>query len=206
MLVGLLTLSACTTAPGSRAPSAQPAGASAPWQQPAPPTGTVQAMGTVMDVDGDVQLCLGPVAESYPPRCTGVPMTGWQWEGVDGMEQSGSTRWGAYGLTGTFDGDAFTVTEPPVLLALLDPAPLPDPVSGASGDASEARLLAVESQLTDRLGTGGELLLSSVPDRGYLWVDVVWDDGSLQQAADADFGTGVVIVRSALRPLSGVTG
>jgi len=31
--------------------------------------------------------------------------------------------------------------------------------------------------------------------------EVIWDDGTLQEAADADFGDGVVIVQSALKPL-----
>ena len=34
-----------------------------------------------------------------------------------------------------------------------------------------------------------------------MWAQVIWDDGTLQDAADAEYGDGVVIVQSALRPI-----
>ena len=71
------------------------------------------AQGTVMDVGGDVELCLGPVAESYPPQCSGVPLANWSWGGVDGSETSGDVTWGAYAAQGTYDGEEFAVTQPP---------------------------------------------------------------------------------------------
>ena len=38
------------------------------------PRARSSAQGTVMDVGGDAELCLGPVAESYPPQCSGIPV------------------------------------------------------------------------------------------------------------------------------------
>lgn len=38
-------------------------------------------------------------------------------------------------------------------------------------------------------------------DRGYVWLQVVWDDGTIQDAADAEFGDDVVIVTSSLREI-----
>jgi len=204
-VVGLLGLSSCSAGPGSRAPASTdtPPGHALGSVMPAPPAGEVIGTGTVMDVAGDVELCLGPVAESYPPQCSGIPLEGWTWDGVDGSERSGEIRWGAYAVTGTFDGTALALTEPPAMLALYDPMPVEDPSGGGTGETTEARLLAIQEQLPDRLGADGTVLLSSYPDRGYLWVDVVWDDGTLQRGADEDFGPDTVLIRSALRPVGG---
>ena len=90
-----------------------------------------------MDVGGDVELCLGPVAESYPPQCSGIPLTNWSWDGVEGSESSGDVTWGAYALQGTYDGEEFAVTQPPIMLALYDPMPFPDPTNGEAGAGDE---------------------------------------------------------------------
>jgi len=200
-MIGMLSLSACSAAPGSRAPASSdaPAGQSLGSLMPAPPSGEVVGAGTVMDVGGRVELCLGAVAESYPPQCRGVPLRGWSWDGLEGAERSGDVRWGAYAVTGAFDGATLTMTAPAVLLALYDPPPVPDPSEGRTGETPEARLLAIQNLLPERLGDDGSFYLSSYPDRGHLWVDVVWDDGTLQDAADDEFGADVVYIRSALR-------
>ncbi len=96
-----------------------------------PPDGEVVGVGTVMDLGqgDDPQLCLGAIAESYPPQCSGIPITNWDWAPVkDTSEASGTTRWGSYAVTGTYDGETFTVTQEPVSSALYDPAaPTDDP-------------------------------------------------------------------------------
>ena len=75
---------------------------------------------------GRPELCLGAVAESYPPQCSGLPIVGWDWAKVAGQfEKSGDTRWGSFVLTGTFDGTTFTMTKPAQSLATYDP--MPDP-------------------------------------------------------------------------------
>lgn len=149
-----------------------------------------------MDVGGEAQLCLGPVAESYPPQCTGIPLEGWSWDGVEGSESSGDARWGAYAVHGRYDGETLTVTGPPILLALYDPIRPEDPTGGEPGTADTAMLEQIQGELPERLG---DQFVSSSIENGYLWVDVVWDDGTLQDAADAAYGDGVVVVRSALQ-------
>ncbi|TDN92834.1 hypothetical protein EV279_2367 [Microbacterium sp. BK668] len=149
-----------------------------------------------MDVGGVAELCLGPVAESYPPQCSGIPLEGWSWEGVDGSEASGDARWGAYAVAGAYDGETLTVTGPPILLALYDPIRPEDPTGGEPGSTDQATLEAVQAELPERLGSS---FVSSSIESGYVWVDVVWDDGTLQDAADATYGEDVVVVRSALR-------
>jgi hypothetical protein len=120
----------------------------------------------------------------------------WSWDGVDGSESSGDVRWGAYAVQGMYDGSSFTVTQPPVLLALYDPMAPEDPFGGAPGDTDEATLLEIQEQLPKRLGTA---YLSSWPADGRLWVQVLWDDGTWQEAADGEFGEGVVVIQPALR-------
>lgn len=185
-----LVVTGCATraAPG--------AGLGAVW--PEPPTGEVQAQGTVLDTDGSVELCLGAVAESYPPQCSGIPMTGWSWDGVDGSETASGVTWGAYAVQGRYDGESFAVTQPPILLALYDPMPLEDPTNGEPGAASESELVDAQEALPAQFG---EALLTSSAEDGRLWVDVVWDDGTWQDAADAEYGEQVVVVRSALREI-----
>ena len=189
----LLVLVGCAAGSGSDGP---PLGAVVP----SPPSGEVVGQGTVMDVGGQVELCLGGVAESYPPQCSGIPMADWIWDDVEGSESAEAVRWGAYAVQGTWDGEVFSLTRPPIMLALYDPMPFPDPTEGRPGAATEAQLLEIQDRLPDRLG---DAYLSSSADNGYLWVDVVWDDGTWQAAADEEFGEGVVVVRSALRAVEG---
>lgn len=195
-LVGLLGLTACTTGPGS-SPAPTSSGSPA-WEASsvAPPKGRVIGTGTVLDVAGDAQLCLGAVAESAPPQCTGIPLDGWTWEGVDGSETSGDTTWGTYAVYGTFDGERYTITDPPIMLALYDPVRPDDPTDGIDGTSSDAELARVQDDLSTSLGSDA---LSLSTERGYVWVNVVWDDGTLQTAVDDAYGDGVVIVTSALR-------
>jgi hypothetical protein len=200
----VLALSGCATPTGAGGDPAvssdAPPGASLGSLWPAPPEGEVIAQGTVMDIGGEVELCLGPVAESYPPQCSGIPVGNWSWDGVEGSDSSGDATWGAYAVQGTYDGEEFTVTQPPIMLALYDPMMPEDPTGGEPGEGDEDTLLAIQEDLPGALD---DAYLGSYPQDGWLWVDVVWDDGTWQDAADADYGENVVIIRSAMRPVEG---
>jgi hypothetical protein len=197
-----ILLTSCATGTDAGGPGAAPPTSVTPSIGvlfPEPPSGEVVAQGTVMDTpDKGVELCLGAVAESYPPQCSGIPLDGWSWDGVEGSDSSGEITWGAYALQGTYDGTAFEVTQPPIMLALYDPIMRDDPTGGEPGAGDEADLIALQEELPDLLG---ETYLGSYPENGWLWVDVVWDDGTWQDAADADFGADTVIIRSALTPV-----
>ena len=197
-LVGVLGLGACSTGPGSS--PAPTSSASPAWDAGSvtPPEGRVIGTGTVLDVAGAPQLCLGAVAESYPPQCTGIPLDGWTWDGVEGSETSGDTTWGTYAVYGTFDGERYTITDPPIMLALYDPIRPEDPAGGVDGTSSEADLTRVQDELSTSLGRDALTLWT---ERGYVWVSVIWDDGSLQDAVDETYGDDVVLVTSALREI-----
>ncbi len=160
----------------------------------------VSGRGLVLQTpDKPPQLCLGPVAASMPPQCDGVPLVGWDWstagphdeDDVDG----GVTRSGSYAVTGRFDGRALTVTgSVPLRPDDVDTEPSPRPSAPPDLDAAQwdgvGRALAVAPGLIT-LGRDG--------DTGPLLVTVVYDDGTIQDWADASFGAGTVVVTSALR-------
>jgi hypothetical protein len=207
VLAAVLLLAACgssTPTPGggmtSPASSSAATTLAAPVPEVPPATGPVTGQGTVIETPGGVaELCLGPVMESYPPQCHGVPLTGWDWETTGPHEEAALdgkvTRWSTYAVTGTFDGHTMTVTGS-VPLALYDTVAEPSPRPMAPPDLTAEQWARVESGV--RLLPG---LLTSTRegDTGPVYVDVVHDDGTLQAWADAGFGAGVVRVTSALR-------
>ncbi len=162
------------------------------------PDGPVRTvnLATVMDT-GSPELCLGPIAESYPPQCGGPALLDWDWADHEGtFDKQGDIRWGTYALTGTWDGTSFTATEA-VPGALYDPAmptPTPTPSPATAYDPAELEGIATELQSAPGvLGAyGGE------GSEGHVLADVYYDDGTLQEWADTTYGTGVVLVSSAL--------
>lgn len=62
---------------------------------------------------GPPQLCLGGVANSYPPQCGGPEVVGLDWADVPGREEASGVTWGEAFVVGTFDGERFTLTEAP---------------------------------------------------------------------------------------------
>ncbi|MEX1080320.1 MAG: hypothetical protein WED09_14600 [Homoserinimonas sp.] len=192
---------------GCASPQSDDAGGGVKFDPDTPPTsiaadGEVLGQGTVLQIDGEpVNLCLGAVAESYPPQCSGPEVMGWDWASVDGEETASSVTWGTYAVQGTWDGQRLTLTQPPIMLALYSPMMVPDPLRepGNAGDTPEAELLAIQSEIHD-LGTVE--VLSSGVENGYLFVTVVYDDGQFQSYFDELYGADLIVVESALRPIT----
>lgn len=169
----------------------------------APPTTSVDVrtrdIATVIDSGtGVAELCLGPVAESWPPQCSGPDLAGWDWaEHRGSFERSGSTRWGEYVVQGTWDGTSFRY-DSAVPAALYDAVATPQPTLPPLADPpSAAELGQVAERLVEDLPG---VLTADVVD-GRVLVDVVYDDGSLQADVDAEHGVGVVVISSALVPV-----
>ena len=159
--------------------------------------GEVTGQGTVIQTgDAAPQFCLGPVAESAPPQCSGIELAGWDWDTVDGEETMGDVTYGAYALTGTWDGSVFTSTSA-IMLALYDPMPFVDPLLDAenAGDSSEADLTRIQTEITE---SAPFVALESYPQNGYLFVRVIYDDGSIQAWVDDKYLPDVVAIRPAL--------
>jgi hypothetical protein len=83
------------------------------------PAQTVAAQGrryqttamVLQSQDHGPELCLGGAADSFPPRCRGLPVTNWRWDQVEGQQSASGTTWGTYHLVGTYDGASFTVLQ-----------------------------------------------------------------------------------------------
>jgi hypothetical protein len=161
----------------------------------------VQGQGTVIQVGDTVaQLCLGAIAESYPPQCTGPEIDGWDWDAVAGtFETSGDVTWGAYAVTGTWDGGRFGLTGA-ITLALYDPMPVVDPQLDPdnAGDTDPAELERIQSEIDD---SAPFTVLTSSIENGYVFVGVTYDDGSIQAWADETFLPDAVAIRPALRDI-----
>ena len=199
----LLTLAACGDDEGADV-ATDSGGASTSDRDPAPPTGVPAAPGqvrsralaTVMDTGDGAELCLGPVAESYPPQCGGPAITNWDWDEQRGMfEQQGDVRWGTFAVTGTWDGTAFTVSNV-IPGPLYDPGPeepleLPEPSKDLGADELDAIATDLGSSLPGAQGAYAD-------DAGHVLVDVLYDDDNLQEYVDAKYGAGVVVVTGAL--------
>jgi hypothetical protein len=207
-VVALRALTACGTEGGGRAddPAGRPSASDGPAAMPtAIPAArgpvTTRQPATVMDT-GSPELCLGAVAESYPPQCRGVPLADWSWRDRAGhFERVGSVRWGLFAVTGTFDGTTFTVRDA-VPAALHDPGPLPaeptpceDLATADCDGPTQARMAQVQEEVS---ALPGVLVVDA--SRYVVHAHVVHDDGSLQAWADAAYGPGVVEIGSALAP------
>lgn len=198
----LLSLTACGSDGDDVAKDpGRPDSPSGPSTPEAPvPAGVVRTanLATVMD-KGSPELCLGPIAESYPPQCSGPAITNWDWSehGQDMFEQQGDIRWGTYLVTGRWDGTSFEVTET-IPGALYDPAsPEPTPTPTPATEYTDKELLEIANELTDLL-PGAQGAYGGEGTNGHVLVDVIYDDGSLQAWADREYGAGVVLVASAL--------
>ena len=204
VLAALLLVTACGTDGGGSAEDPAPTTSQSPTSSPA--TGRIPAargevttrnLATVMDT-GRPELCLGPVAESYPPQCHGVPLEGWDWSARHGTyDTSGDVRWGQYAVTGTFDGTTMTVTGA-IPAAAYDP-PTTDELRPGDAGSGAVDLRQVRRKLAaDPLP--GTLSVSPTPVG--VVVEVIHDDGSLQERVDAAYGAGVVKVISMLVPVN----
>jgi hypothetical protein len=198
-LVLLLALAGCGSEPNVAVdPGGDPGGSSTPMptEIPAAP-GTVRTrdLATVMDT-GSPELCLGPVAESYPPQCGGPALAGWDWAQHRGLfDHRGEIRWGTFLVTGTFDGTTFTVTDA-VAGAVYEPAMTePSQIPAPATSYSEAELNRIAEEVGKLPGAEGGYATD-----GHVLVDVVNDDGSLQDWVDGEYGANVVLVTSALVP------
>lgn len=185
--------------PPSSPPSSDVPSAGDAWGIAAP--GEVLAQGTVLQQgEAPPQLCLGAVAESYPPQCSGPELLGWDWLAVEQSETASGVTWGSYAVQGTWDGTAFTRTGDPIPLSLYDPLadidPRMDPANPGVGEQAELEQLQVE------LFEADQRMLTSSVFNGYLFITVVYDDGTLQERYDREYGPDLIAVQSALRPAS----
>ncbi len=153
------------------------AGDSAPPGGSHDPSQLYEADGTVLDDADGPKLCLGGIAESYPPQCSGLRLVGWDWNAVEGEESASGTTWGDFHLVGTYDGEVFTVAE----------ARPSDPAVAAAGFGGERNFTTPcpepeggwipidPSRISDESFAAGAAVAESRPGHVALWVDYVGD-------------------------------
>lgn len=184
--LGVLAVTGCASSPAAHDPTHDET------------TQELTASATVLGHEDGTSpvMCLGLILESFPPLCSGPTVLGWDWSNLLDEHRASGSIWGTYEVTGTWDGTAFTLTALPRPAELVSPGVADIEDDGAA--ATPAVTAAVEhyrreSQAdTDILGVeeaGGSAL-----------VTVVFDDGVMQEGADALYGEGVVVIDSALEP------
>ena len=200
LALALLSLASCGDQTG--AGSGDPGGASGP----ASPTGDeLYAEATVLESNAHgPQLCLGGVAESFPPQCGGPDLVGWDWGEVGAFDRVSGTTWGGYVVIGRYDAEAgtFTLTRPAVPSSEYD-GPVPQPPEPPPAPAPEDRLSRTELEELHRELFDRTDAVYADAEQGRIALAVVHDDGTLQQQLDDEYGVGVVVVTSVLQPYPG---
>ncbi|MDT0321683.1 hypothetical protein [Streptomyces millisiae] len=157
--VSLFVLVGC----GTEEPSA-PLGASVVEE----PVYEGTAVGVLESGDEGPRLCWA-MMESMPPQCAGgVEVVGWDWSGLDAESQLGTT-WGSYDVVGTWDGERFTLTEPPTAPS---PPPAPEDTFEAPCPEPEGGWEPVDRALVED-GAAGEVIADASTIDTYAggWVD-----------------------------------
>lgn len=196
----LLTTTACSSSEGDDV--ARDPAPDAPTGAPAldlPADVRSRGLVMVMDTGDGPQVCLGAIAESWPPQCGGPEVLGWDWSEHEIHEKQGRVRWGSFAVTGSWDGTALTVADaiPAALYDVMREEPEPDPLPTDPPSAAELEAIAEEvaAELPGVSGAQG-----AYPTEQQVYVDVPFDDGTLQQWADTTYGEHVVVVVPALLP------
>ncbi|PXA72775.1 hypothetical protein CTB96_01330 [Cryobacterium arcticum] len=193
---GLLVMGGCTASTAPSGPGGLP--------QPSS-TEELTGQAVVLEKDGEEpKVCFGLIEASLPPQCGGPAVTGWDWATAKESESAAGVTWGIYAVTGIYDGGGFTVTQPPIPVSRDDPYARQDPrVDGEAGTSSAAELERYQEEMASYFPSGvpdwSEItLLGSGVYNGYLVIDVIYDDGSVQRFFDEQWGEGTTIVQSAL--------
>jgi hypothetical protein len=132
------------------------------------------ATATVLETpDAPPYLCLGAMTSSLPPTgCGGAEITNWSWDELEDAQSMGGTTWGTYTVVGSYDGERFTLTEPPVQPAERDgsvgeaptfPTPCQEPAGGWA--------VVDEATATDEAMSAAIAYAEAQPDHAGTWVD-----------------------------------
>jgi hypothetical protein len=187
-------LSGCASA---APPAAEPPKTAVQTSLPGELTGS----GMILQKGGNPPVfCLGAMTSSYPPQACGGPvLRNWDWSAVTGYERVAGVTWGSYTVTGTWDNGEFVRTREPAPVSPTATG-IPDavrPVTGKPGTGNKARLMQIQHDLES---AGGQPILTSGIQNGYLVILVAYDNGDIQRELDSKYGAGIVLVRSALTP------
>ncbi|WP_199035666.1 hypothetical protein [Glycomyces salinus] len=158
---------------------------------------------TVIETPDHGPQLAGAIAQSYPPQGGGLDVTGWDWEAVE-HESSQGTSWGDYVVTGTFDGEAFVLTEDPVPASEVDPSEYRDQdepeVTEPAEPLSKADMEEISKDLTERFP---ETVFASRqdPELGVVYIDTVLVPVALEDYIAENYPEDTVVLSAMLRPV-----
>lgn len=165
------------------------------------------ALTVLQDAEsGAPELC-GAVAESYPPQCGGLPVSGWDWDAV-AHEEAAGVRWGSYVVTGSFDGESLVLTEDPVPTEEIDLSEYPElqysepEIGEPTEDLSVAELQAIADELVAEFPVyvfGGW----ADEQNGVAFVDALLVTPELKSYVEEHFPEGTVVFSEMLKPVEG---
>lgn len=138
-----------------------------------PADGPVRAVATVLD-DGDgPEICLGAIAFSLPPQCSGPPVVGWDWADHPDAESADGVRWGRYTMEGAWNGTSFTPTD----VRPTVPGDLPEPEDPASlfatrcDEPADGWVPVDPSRTTRETLSAAHRAAEALPDHALSWGD-----------------------------------
>jgi hypothetical protein len=166
LAVTWLALAACGDGPGGTAadPTAEPGDRY---------TNTISV--AVVEAPGHLpQLCTMGITHGGTPQCVpeGIDLIGWDWTGLDGSETTGAgVTWGIYDLVGTYDGERFTITEPPNPPVPPEPTPGPPPATTPCPPPPDGWEVVDAATTTDEAESAAIAYAEAQPDYAAVWVD-----------------------------------
>ena len=176
VLVGglVFVLSGCTA---STQPSERPTVSDEASKSSVP--GELMGQGTVLQrLPAEPVFCLGNIAASDPPRCSGPVIHGWNWDSVSGSKTVGTVTYGDYLLQGTWDGKTFPLGQtPPRPLGLNEYVRGPsDPRRDAAhrGPGKPDQLRKIRNDLSK---PGDPTTLYALVENGYVFLRVITTTG-----------------------------
>lgn len=162
-----------------------------------------EGLATVIETPDHGPQLAGAIAQSYPPQGGGLDVSGWDWEAVE-HESAQGTSWGEYLVTGTFDGEAFALTEDPVPASEVDPSQYRDPnppeVTEPAEPLSEADMEQIADDVTERFP---ETVYGSWPDpeHGVVHIETVLIPAALEDYVAENYPRDAVVLSAMLRPV-----
>jgi hypothetical protein len=142
----------------------------APGREPSPDR-MYEATATVLESkQHGPMLCLGVLLDSLPPQCGDVPIANWDWDAVEGEEHMSGTIWADFHVVGTYDGEAFTVTE--VGSPRRPPQPNDDdPIEAGCPEPEGGWEFPDPDRTSEQDLQAAQRLAQGEPDFSGLWID-----------------------------------
>lgn len=155
---------------------------------------------TVIDAGTGPVACIGGVAQSFPPQCSGLPVAGLDWTALtEPWQEEAGVRWADLRVVGSWDRDTGTVT----VTEVPGPVQRPEPVRPGATDYTLPEACA---GIADQATRDADAVLAWTfenPDRsGGMWLadgtipvlQVAGDPGPVAADLQAALGVPVCVV------------